>query len=110
MRVTIVGRHITVTPALRRYIASRLKSLERFGAERATAHVILSVEKFRHTAEIVLTDRGSVIQGKVASTEMYGSLDQVADRIRRQLLKRKDRMVDHKPRTARRSPRGEPES
>ncbi|HZS12040.1 MAG TPA: ribosome-associated translation inhibitor RaiA [Nitrospirales bacterium] len=110
MRVTIVGRHIAVTPALRRYVASRLKVLERFGAERATAHVILSVEKFRHTAEIVLTHRGNVIQGKVASTEMYGSLDRVADRIRRQLLKRKERLVNHKPRAARRSARSEQES
>lgn len=107
MRVTIVGRHIAVTPALRRYAAGRLKALERFGAERATAHVILSVEKFRHTAEIVLTNRGHVLQGKVASAEMYRSLDQVTDRIRRQLLKRKERLVDHKPRVSARSRRME---
>jgi putative sigma-54 modulation protein len=59
---------------------------------------MVGVEKYRHTAEMVFRLNGHVIQGKSSTTEMYGSVDQLVDKILRQVRKRKEQLVDHKAR------------
>jgi putative sigma-54 modulation protein len=94
----ITGRHVEVTPALRRYVETRFKRLERYALRFGDVQVILSVEKYRHVAEVVLPLNGVVIQGKTSTTEMYASIDQLFDKIGRQILKRKEKLTSHKVR------------
>ncbi|WP_447979921.1 ribosome hibernation-promoting factor, HPF/YfiA family [Candidatus Nitrospira bockiana] len=101
MQVMITGRHIEVTSALRRYVETRLKRLERYGVKMGGVQVILNVEKYRHTAEVIAPVNGAVIQGKTSTTEMYASIDQLFDKVSRQLVKRKEKRTDHKPRPVR---------
>jgi putative sigma-54 modulation protein len=98
MSLMITGRHLEVTPALRRYVETRFKRLERYGVRFGDVQVILSVEKYRHVAEVVLPVNGVVMQGKTSTTEMYASIDQLFDKISRQILKRKEKLTDHKVR------------
>lgn len=98
MRVMITGRHVTVTPALRRHIESRVKRLERYSGKLDIVQVILAVEKFRHIAEMTLTLNGARILGKAATREMYASVDHALDKILRQVRKRKEKLTDHKVR------------
>ncbi len=104
MRVTITGRHMTVTPALRRYLDARLQKLERYGVSPARGQFVLAVEKYRHMAEGVVTVNGRTIQGKVSTPEMYASIDRLLDKIERQLVKKKEKLVDRKLRAHRASP------
>jgi putative sigma-54 modulation protein len=99
MQVMITGRHVEITPALRRYVESRAKRLGRFGLKLGDMQVILSVEKYRHTAEVVLPLDGVVIQGKTSTTEMYASIDQLFDKVCRQVVKRKEKLANHKPKS-----------
>ena len=87
MRVTITGRHMTVTPALRQYLDERLQKLERYRVKPARGQFVLAVEKYRHTAEGVVTVNGQTIQGKVSTREMYASIDRLLDTIGRQHVK-----------------------
>lgn len=96
MRIIITGRHVEITAALRRYIESRMKRLERYGMKLGDMQVVLAVEKYRHTAEVVCNLNGAVIQSKTSTTEMYASIDQLLDKVSRQILKRKGKLVDHK--------------
>ena len=96
MRVTITGRHMTVTPALRQYLDERLQKLERYGVKSVRGQFALAVEKYRHTAEGVVTVNGRTIQGKVSTREMYASIDRLLDKIGRQLVKKKEKLVDRK--------------
>ena len=98
MSLMITGRHIEVTPALRRYVETRFKRLERYALRFGDVQVILSVEKYRHVAEVVLPLNGAVVQGKTSTTEMYASIDQLFDKIGRQILKRKEKLTSHKVR------------
>jgi putative sigma-54 modulation protein len=98
MALMITGRHVEVTPALRRYVETRFKRLERYALRFGDVQVILSVEKYRHVAEVVLPLNGVVIQGKTSTTEMYASIDQLFDKIGRQILKRKEKLTSHKVR------------
>lgn len=99
MRLLLTGRHVKVTPALRRYVESRLSRLTRYGAEVGHIQVVIEVQKYRHAAEAKLTFNGSVVQAKVATKEMYASIDLLLDKIARQMARRKERLVSHKPRS-----------
>ena len=99
MQVMITGRHVEITPALRRYVESRAKRLGRYGLKLGDMQVVLSVEKYRHMAEVVLPLDGAVIQGKTSTTEMYASIDQLFDKVCRQVVKRKEKLADHKPKS-----------
>ena len=100
MRLLLTGRHIKVTPALRRYVEDRLSRLSRYGTDLGHVQVVIEVEKYRHAAEAKLTLNGSVIQAKASTKEMYASIDLLLDRIARQVAKRKEKRVNHKPRPA----------
>jgi putative sigma-54 modulation protein len=91
MQVTVTGRHYEVTPALRSYVDARLDRLLRYTDKIHTVHVILSAEKHRQVAEIVLRNDGKEFTGKEEAEDMYSAVDVVADKLEKQLrrLKRK---------------------
>lgn len=95
MRVMITGRHVKVTPALRRYIETRMRRLERYESKLRDVQVVLGVEKYRHTAEVLLTLNRGMIQAKASTKEMYASIDQLFDKISRQVRKHKEKLTRH---------------
>jgi putative sigma-54 modulation protein len=100
MNVLITGRHVEVTGALRKYIESRKKRLDRLRAKLGDLQVILGVEKYRHTAEGSLSLNGAVVQAKASTKEMYASIDALFDKIIRQVSKRKQKLNNRKARLA----------
>jgi putative sigma-54 modulation protein len=98
MRLMITGRHVVITSALRQYIETKMRRLDRYGVRLTTLQVLLSVEKFHHAAEVIGIFHGRRLQAKASTQEMYASIDQVVDRLETQIRKVKDRIVNHKVR------------
>lgn len=96
MLIHLTGRHIEITPALREHVEGRLAKLGRLLGDGAEAHAILSVEKHRHLAEIQLKSRNAVFAGQEETADLYVSIDEVVDKLERQIRRAKDK------RTARR--------
>jgi putative sigma-54 modulation protein len=94
----ITGRHMDVTPALKRYIKSRFERLERYDVPLDRLEIVLSVTKLQHTAEVVCSIRSRRFQAKTSTREMYATVDQLADRLDGQIRKYKERLVEHKGR------------
>lgn len=92
----ITGRHMDVTPALKRYIRARFERLERYDVPLDRLEIVLSVTKFQHTAEVVCSIRGKRFQAKTSTREMYATVDQLIDRLDGQIRKYKERRVEHK--------------
>ena len=58
MRLLLTGRQVEITPTLRRLVEARLAKLERrFGEALVSAQVVLSREKNRVVAEVVVHAR-----------------------------------------------------
>jgi len=91
MQVSISGRHMEVTNALKDHVEGRLDKVTGHFDRVIDAEVVLSVEKHRHIAEITLHANGVRIHGKEATADMYQSIDTTVDKIDRQILKFKDR-------------------
>jgi putative sigma-54 modulation protein len=97
MQVTITGRHMEITQALRDYTQQRLKKVSRYSFKPIEAAVRLSVEKYRHAAEITLWVDGNRILAKEETDEMYRSIDMAMDKIEQRLRRYKEKLSRHKP-------------
>ena len=94
----ITGRHMDVTPALKRHIRSRFERMERYDVSLDRLEIVLSITKLQHTAEVVCSISGKRFQAKTSTREMYATVDQLADRLDAQIRKYKERRVEHKGR------------
>ena len=97
MIIQITSRNVEVTNAIREYVHGRLMPVlsEYKGVEHA--HVILSVEKFRHLAQVVVQGKQYMSgEAKAETDDMYKSVDAVAEKIARQLRRARDKAVDYK--------------
>jgi putative sigma-54 modulation protein len=97
MRYEFTGRHITVTPALKRHVREHLDKLDKIlDSAPMNAHVILEVEKHRQKAEIVATWRDHTFTAKAATVDMYNSITQASAKIEKQIFRLKDKFAKGK--------------
>ncbi len=99
MQVTVSGHHIEVTDSLRNYISSKLERLERHFDRITNMNVILSVEKQRQKAESTIHVSGGEIYADAEDDDLYAAIDMLADKLDRQLIKKKEKITDRKHRT-----------
>ena len=74
MRLLLTGRQVEITPNLRRLVEGRLAKLERrFGEALLSAQVVLSREKNRVVAEVVVHARQDHTLAGVGATQAWGT-------------------------------------
>ena len=95
MNLTITGHHIEVTPAIRDYTTNKLDRVIRHFDHVTSVNVILSVEKLRQKAEVTLHVRGKDIFSEAEDESLYASMDALADKLDRQVLKHKEKKTEH---------------
>jgi putative sigma-54 modulation protein len=91
MNIIVNGRHLEVTPALKNYAEEKIRKFEKFLPESSDAIVTLSVEKYRHKAEVLLKTNGVLIQAESVTGEIYSSIDEVSEKLDRQVKKYKEK-------------------
>jgi putative sigma-54 modulation protein len=96
MNIIVNGKHLVVTPALKKYANSKVRKFERYLSDISEAVVTLSVEKYRHKAEVLLKVNGVLIQAEGVTGEIYSSIDEVAEKLERQVKKYKEKLVSHR--------------
>lgn len=95
MKFEYTGRHIDVTPALRSHVEEHFSRINHlFDGKPAKAHVIIEVERGRHRAEIIVKWRNEVLTANASLPDMYLSLSQTIDKIEKQALKLKNKVID----------------
>lgn len=95
MQVSITFRHMEASQAVRDYVDSQIEHLEKFLIKPTELHVILSVEKFRNRAEIVLHEQHFKATADETSEDMYKSIDSAMSKIEAQAKKHKDKLQEH---------------
>jgi len=98
MRLSLTGRHLDITPALRRMVTSRIEKLERVLNDGAvSAQVVLAREKHRHLTEITLHARGEQFLHAVGDTGNWEtSLTDATDKLAHQVQKLKGKRQERK--------------
>ena len=100
MNLTISGHHLEVTPALRNYVTTKLDRITRHFDQVVGIRVLLTVEKLkdkerRQRAECMIHVKGGDIFAESTHEDLYAALDDVADKLHRQVGNHKDRLKDH---------------
>ena len=95
MNLSISGHHIDITPALRSYIETKMERVMRHCDQVIDASVVLTLEKLRHRAEAVLRVPNKEICVVGDQEDMYAPIDEMIDKLDRQVLKYKERAFDH---------------
>jgi putative sigma-54 modulation protein len=100
MEITTRSKNFTASPAIKSYAEEKLSKLEKYSRKLIEAHVMFSLERYRHIAEVVLRLNGGDITGRAESNDMYSSIDTVVDKLERMLKKRKDKVASRRQRSS----------
>ncbi len=93
MQINISGHHVEVTPALRDYAEEKIKRLERHFDQITRSDITLTVEKLRQRAECNVHVSGSDLHASAEDENMYTAIDNLSDKLDRQLLKHKEKLA-----------------
>ena len=96
MNVEITGRHVVITPAIETYVLKRLRKLTKIFGDNISFHVIIDVEKDRHTAEILLKSKLLDLTCKGETGDMYTSIVRAAEKLESQALRHKSKIIETK--------------
>ncbi|MBF5045039.1 ribosome-associated translation inhibitor RaiA [Aggregicoccus sp. 17bor-14] len=92
MQLTITFRQFGTSEALKEYAKERVERVSRLLDRASEAHVVLSLERHLHHADITLHSGAWVLRGRDKSDDMYASIDLAMDKIERQLRRYKDKL------------------
>ncbi|WP_025321888.1 ribosome hibernation-promoting factor, HPF/YfiA family [Deferrisoma camini] len=101
MNLNITFRHAEPSDALKQYATEKVQRLHKYFDGIVDGHVVLTAEKIRHLAEVTLHANGTRIHAKEESTDFYSAVDNVVDKLERQLKRYKEKLKRHKPIRAR---------
>ncbi len=107
MNLTISGHHLEVTPALRTYVTSKLDRISRHFDQVVDIKVLLTVDKLkekdlRQRAECNIHVKGRDLFAESSHADLYAAVDELADKLDRQVLRYKDKTQEHHHETAKR--------
>jgi putative sigma-54 modulation protein len=98
MQVSVTFRHMEPTEALKEFAADKVARIEKYIHKPTDAHIVLSVEKYMHKADITIKAHGFMMRGREKSEDMYASIDKAVDKIERQVKRYRNKLTSHKPR------------
>jgi putative sigma-54 modulation protein len=96
MQINLTGHHVDITDALKGYVDSKFERLGRHFDNVINIHVILSVEKLRQKAEATLHVNGAKVFADSVQEDMYAAIDTLIDKLDRQVLKHKEKKINHR--------------
>ncbi|GDX56569.1 MAG: ribosome-associated translation inhibitor RaiA [Betaproteobacteria bacterium] len=107
MNLTISGHHLEVTPALRSYVTTKLDRIIRHFDQVVDVKVLLTVENLkekerRQRAECSIHVKGSDMFAESSHEDLYAAVDDLVDKLDRQVVRHKSRVKNHHHQAAKR--------
>ena len=96
MQTSVTFKNLDSSDTLRSYVQEKLDRFDRLLDNPAEANVVLSVEKFRHMAEINIVGDRLTINGKEETIDMYSAIDMVLDKLEKQIKKSKEKIRERR--------------
>ena len=93
MRITVKGKRMEVTDGLKSYAEKKLRKLEKYFHHIQEVQITQSVERQWHVVEVLVQGDGILLRGEERTSDMYASIDQVLEKLERQLQKFKGKRI-----------------
>jgi len=85
MDITVTFRHMEPIESLKAYAEEKVSKIKKYLDSPVEAHIVLSVEKFRHQADVTLNINKVRVKAVEETEDMYSAIDQVMDKIEKQV-------------------------
>jgi putative sigma-54 modulation protein len=95
MQCNITFRQLSATDALKSYAEEKVERVKKYLDRAGEAHVVLSLERHLHHADITIQSGAFLLRGREKSEDMYASIDLAMDKIERQLRRYKEKLKNH---------------
>ena len=92
MKITVVGRQMTVRESLKEMVEEKLSKLDKFFGGNADATVTFSCKRNKECLEITITAMNTLFRYEAEEDTFQTSLDRATDAIERQIRKNKTRL------------------
>ncbi len=92
MKITVSGKNMVVTDALRNTVEKKLNKLEKYFNEDVEVNSTVSVEKNRHIFEVTIPFTRTILRAEEVTDDMYTSIDKAVDVLERQIRKHKTKL------------------
>ncbi len=92
MRVTVIGKNIEVTQALKGIVEKKISKMDRYFEPHIEARATLSVHKNRQTIEVTIPFNGVILRCEESTSDMYKSIDLVENKLQRQIRKQRTKL------------------
>jgi len=101
MNINFTARHTEISPDIKEYCEKRLLFIEKVLDYSVDADLILSVEKYRHKAEINVKTKGMTLNSVGETQDMTSSLSLAFDHIEKRVKKEREKLREKKRRKMR---------
>jgi len=91
MQVSVTFRNINPSDSLKEYASEKLSRIDKYLDNPAEANIVLSIEKFRHIAEVNIVGDGLKVNGQEETSDLYSAIDMVVDKLEKQVKKAKQK-------------------
>lgn len=98
MQITVKGKHMDVTDALRSYAEEKVSKVSRYLDNLVSADVTMTVERNWHIVLINIIGEGFDIHGEERTKDMYQSIDRATSKLERQAKRQKAKSSDYRDR------------
>ena len=96
MQIHLTSHKMDVTPALRNFTQEKFDKLERHFDKITSVHVTFDVEKLMQIAEATILVSKGELHASSESENLYTAIDLLIDKLDKQLVKHKEKKLDHR--------------
>jgi len=104
MQITLTGKHLEVTEALKSYAEQKLAKLERYFRRVDSADVVASQQRSFFVVEVTLLANGYLLRAEERDADMYRAVDRVLEKLEHQLKKHKTKLIQRRTGAAEATP------
>ena len=95
MQFSVTFRHMEPSDPLKDFAKDKLAKLEKYLDAVLDAEVVMTIEKFRHKAEVLINSDGLKIKAEEETDDMYSSIDMVVDKLEKQIKRHREKLKAH---------------
>src|SRR5436190_19559214 len=98
MKITFTGRKVEVAPAQLKKLEARFSKIGKLldGKRECEAHVILSVERHLHSAEVTINYYSHQLVGLGSNADLFTAIHAAAEKLEKQVVKARTKWRDSK--------------
>ena len=100
MKIIVSGKQLKITDAIRNYTEEKINKISKYTDAITEVDVVMTVEQKKSEGEVHKADglvyaSGTKIKIEARDTDLYAAIDELSERLERQVRKYKEKQKDH---------------